>query len=93
MVLDATQKMFMKMEANAYNIANHIHLNIRGQSYEIEKSLSQKLPHALLAQLNTTHASYCASEGEYFLNRDPVIFNCILNYYVTGKYCVILSWK
>ena len=77
--------LFKKMEKNAYDIANRIHLNIRGQPYEIEKSLSQKLPDALLAQLNTNHANYSVSKGKYFFNRDPVIFNCILNYYVTGK--------
>ena len=72
--------------------SDRLKLNIRGQFYQIDQSLCQEqLPQGLLATLAVNHPSYDAQTGEYFFNRDPQIFNCILSYYVTGmlhqSYC------
>ena len=72
------------MDKSTEDIPGRLHVNIRGQVFEIEASLVQKLPGTLLARLDRKHGSYCRETGKYFFNRDPVIFNCIVNYYVTG---------
>ena len=72
------------MEKDIYVSVDWIQLTVRGQPFEIERSLLEKFPGALLAQLNPSHPHYSASAKKYVFNRDPVIFNCVVNYYVTG---------
>ena len=66
---------------------NRYVLNIRGQRFEIEKSLCRPsfAPDTRLASLDDQNEAYCHESGEYFFNRDPLLFNCILSFYVTGE--------
>ena len=81
------------MEKHTYDNDDWIQITVRGQLFEIERSLLQKFPGALLAQLNTSHPHYSKSGNKYIFNRDPVIFNCVVNYYVTGKYICLSIFR
>ena len=59
-------------------------LNIRGQRFEVEKSVCKAVPNTRLAELSEGDEEYCKEDGEFFFNRDPVLFNVIVSYYVTG---------
>ena len=62
-------------------------LNLRGQRFELEKSLAKSLlaPDSRLSSLNEKDEAYSRENKEYYFNRDPTMFNHILNFYVTGK--------
>ena len=63
-----------------------LQLNIRGHKFELEKKFClEVVPDGRLAALDHSHEAYCQVKQEYFFNRDPFIFNNILNFYVTGK--------
>lgn len=62
-----------------------VRLNIRGVVYEVERGSIDQHPKTLLSSLvRQGHQYYDPANREFFFDRDPYIFNCILNYYSTG---------
>ncbi|XP_033758088.1 potassium voltage-gated channel subfamily C member 3-like [Pecten maximus] len=58
--------------------------NIRGSRFETLKSTLSKAPGKLLKQLDTGSEYYDPGKQEYFFDRDPDIFNSVLNMCNTG---------
>ncbi|XP_069118779.1 potassium voltage-gated channel protein Shaw-like [Argopecten irradians] len=58
--------------------------NIRGSKFETLKSTLSKSPGKLLKELETGSEHYDPVKREYFFDRDPEIFNSVLNMCNTG---------
>jgi hypothetical protein len=85
-------------------------LNIRGIKYDVPLNQLNRLPNSRLSdlkyqldknnndliKLNNICDDYDLNKMEFYFNRDPFIFNSILNYHLNGKlhidnsFCVIL---
>ena len=61
-----------------------LRINVSGKLYEAWRNTLEKYPDTLLGS-NERDFFYDEDRGEYFFDRDPDIFKCILNYYRTGK--------
>lgn len=59
-------------------------INVSGRKYEVWRNTLEKYPDTLLGS-NERDFFYDEDIGEYFFDRDPDVFKCILNYYRTGK--------
>ena len=59
--------------------------NIRGTRFETSTSNLKAFPGSLLAHLEDTCSSYNRETKEYFFDKDPHVFNCILNMLNHGK--------
>lgn len=57
-------------------------LNLRGKRFEVTPDLLRAIPYTTLARLDKSSEYYNADKDEYFFNRDPEVFNVILNYLV-----------
>ncbi|XP_074643299.1 potassium voltage-gated channel protein Shaw-like [Tubulanus polymorphus] len=68
-----------------------INVNITGKKYEILKTTLQKFPNTRLAKLDETQENYDGEKDEYYFERDPTVFESVINYYRTGELHVPLS--
>lgn len=62
-----------------------ITLNIGGKVFEVFSSTLKRFPDSRLAKLNEKSEAFCFDGGEYFFDRNPVVFEAILEAYRTGE--------
>jgi len=67
------------------NDDNHLIFNIRGTRYETSISSLQKIPYSFLRSINESSKYYDPVRKEFYFDRDPHVFNNILNLAVHGK--------
>ena len=53
---------------------------IRGVDYKIDKKILRSTPYSTLYKMSQQDG-----EGAFYVNRNPAIFQCVLDYYVTGQ--------
>ncbi len=75
-------------------LSNRVILNIRGVKYDVKWKTLRKFPNTRLGKLknaiNTNEIyklcdDFDSINNEFYFERDPFIFNYVLNYYLTGK--------
>ncbi|ELU15234.1 hypothetical protein CAPTEDRAFT_187221 [Capitella teleta] len=64
--------------------AERVTLNIRGVIYQINTKAIEQQPGTLLADILRNHRGNTIFDDEIFFDRDPFIFNCIMNFYSSG---------
>lgn len=62
-----------------------IKLNIRGRRFEVLSATLMNVPNTRLSTLDKNSIFYDIARDEYFFDRDPDVFNSILNLYTMGK--------
>jgi hypothetical protein len=62
-----------------------VKFNIRGRIFETLVSTIKSISDSKLAKLTPDHTSYDTERQEYFFDRDPELFNVILNLLVSGN--------
>ena len=62
-----------------------ITLNIRGRIFEVDKFCLSRNPDCKLSKLRESDESYIRERGCYYFNRNPVVFECVVDYLVTGR--------
>ena len=101
MEIKSDQKLFerVKYTSNS-NIKDHVIINLRGHKFELLSSRLDKYPNTRLSKLkqaidqkandfdNICDAVY-SNRNEFYFDRDPVIFNMILNFYSTDKLHIV----
>ena len=60
-------------------------LNVGGKVFVVLKGTLKRFPDSRLAKLNEKSESFCADLGGYFFDRNPVVFESILEAYRTGE--------
>lgn len=68
-----------------HSLSEKIKLNIRGRRFEVLSSTLSNVPNTRLANLEKNSVFYDVARDEYFFDRDPDVFNSILNLYTMGK--------
>jgi hypothetical protein len=68
-------------EGYSRNRDQRVRLNIRGRHFEVTASTLRKIPNTRLSTLDKNSNFYDVSNDEYFFDRDPDVFNSILNIY------------
>lgn len=65
---------------------DNIRVNLRGVTFVLHKmSLCSRSPASKLANLTKIDDSYDACSGEYYFDRNPTVFNSVLDYYSSGE--------
>jgi hypothetical protein len=65
-----------------------ITLNVGGKIFQTHRSTIMKYPHTMLAKFITSRMNKPNEKGEHFFDRNPTMFEAILEIYRTGKvYC------
>nr|XP_057913634.1 potassium voltage-gated channel subfamily S member 3-like [Doryrhamphus excisus]XP_057913635.1 potassium voltage-gated channel subfamily S member 3-like [Doryrhamphus excisus] len=73
---------------------HQLHLNVGGLRYEVDGDMLLRFPHTRLARLLCCRSEasilelcddYSAADQEYYFDRNPRVFLCVLNYYKTGR--------
>ncbi|TNN76178.1 Potassium voltage-gated channel subfamily S member 3 [Liparis tanakae] len=76
------------------NEEDQVHLNVGGVRHEVDPSMLLRFPHTRLARLLCCQSEatilelcddYSPSEKEYYFDRNPHVFLCVLNFYHTGR--------
>uniref|UniRef100_A0A8C2ZSW3 Potassium voltage-gated channel, delayed-rectifier, subfamily S, member 3b n=1 Tax=Cyclopterus lumpus TaxID=8103 RepID=A0A8C2ZSW3_CYCLU len=76
------------------NEEDQVHLNVGGVRREVDPSMLLRFPHTRLARLLHCQSEatilelcddYSPSEKEYYFDRNPHVFLCVLNFYHTGR--------
>ncbi|XP_074641338.1 potassium voltage-gated channel protein Shaw-like [Tubulanus polymorphus] len=62
-----------------------IRLNVGGTTFQALRSTLTRHPNTVLSELNEHDQSYDSTIGEYFFDRNPLIFSSVLEYYRTGE--------
>ncbi|KAJ3606478.1 hypothetical protein NHX12_025999 [Muraenolepis orangiensis] len=71
-----------------------VRLNVGGVLHQVERDVLLRFPHTRLARLLGCRGElsilelcddYCAGDGEYYFDRSPRVFLCVLNFYRTGR--------
>uniref|UniRef100_K1R824 Potassium voltage-gated channel subfamily D member 1 n=1 Tax=Magallana gigas TaxID=29159 RepID=K1R824_MAGGI len=73
------------LERNMTQSASRVKFNIRGRIFETFASTLKAVSDSKLGRLTPEHESYDGNNQEYFFDRDPDLFNVILNLLVTGN--------
>jgi len=72
---------------------DRIRLNVGGVRHQVERDTLLRFPHTRLARLLRCQGElsilelcddYSAADGEYYFDRNPRMFLCVLNFYRTG---------
>ncbi|NP_001032460.1 potassium voltage-gated channel subfamily S member 3b [Danio rerio] len=72
-----------------------VNLNIGGIHHKVERCVLLRFPHTRVAQLIQCHSDaailelcddYSPTEQEYYFDRSPQVFHCVLNFYRTGHF-------
>ena len=64
------------------NEKNNVRFNLRGFVFEVDRKCVESHPNSRLYELSHEQRD---NDNPIYLNRDPFVFNAILDYYVTGK--------
>ncbi|XP_034555633.1 potassium voltage-gated channel subfamily S member 3-like [Notolabrus celidotus] len=76
------------------NEEDQVHLNVGGVRYEVDPDTLLRFPHTRLARLLRCQSEaailelcddYSPAEREYYFDRNPRVFLCVLNFYNTGQ--------
>lgn len=76
------------------NEEEQVHLNVGGVRHQVDAGTLLRFPHTRLARLLHCQSEaailelcddYNAAEKEYYFDRNPRVFLCVLNFYHTGK--------
>ncbi|XP_074471893.1 delayed-rectifier potassium channel regulatory subunit KCNS3-like [Sebastes fasciatus] len=76
------------------NEEDQVHLNVGGVQHQVDPDMLLRFPHTRLARLLCcqNEASilelcddYSPSEKEFYFDRNPSVFLCVLNFYHTGR--------
>ncbi|XP_060070132.1 potassium voltage-gated channel protein egl-36-like [Ylistrum balloti] len=67
------------------NRQEKVRLNLRGVLYETQRTTISSFPNTLLASLDCDSEYWDAERDEYFFERDPGVFNSVLNFYTTHE--------
>ncbi|XP_072218335.1 delayed-rectifier potassium channel regulatory subunit KCNS3-like [Leuresthes tenuis] len=76
------------------NEEDHVHLNVGGVRHEVNPDMLLRFPHTRLARLLHCQSEaailelcddYSPAEKEYYFDRNPRVFLCVLNFYHTGR--------
>ena len=76
------------------NEEDQVHLNVGGVRHEVDPSMLLRFPHTRLARLLCCQSEaailelcddYIQDEEEYYFDRNPRVFMCVLNFYQTGR--------
>ncbi|XP_051908512.1 potassium voltage-gated channel subfamily S member 3-like [Hippocampus zosterae] len=71
-----------------------LRLNVGGLCFEVDGDTLQQFPHTRLARLLRCRSEtailelcddYSAADKEYYFDRNPKVFLCVLNFYQTGR--------
>ncbi|XP_067670166.1 potassium voltage-gated channel protein Shaw-like [Haliotis asinina] len=62
-----------------------VKLNVGGTVFFTTRDTINQHPGTLLSQLSSSSSFYDKVNGEYYFDRDPVAFACILNFYRTSE--------
>ncbi|XP_057679149.1 potassium voltage-gated channel subfamily S member 3-like [Corythoichthys intestinalis] len=71
-----------------------LHLNVGGIRFEVDGDMLRQFPHSRLARLLRCRSEaailelcddYSAADREYYFDRNPRVFLCVLNFYQTGR--------
>ncbi|KAM7367775.1 hypothetical protein PAMP_014052 [Pampus punctatissimus] len=80
------------------NEEDQVHLNVGGVRHEVDPDTLLRFPHTRLARLLGCQSEaailelcddYSAAEREYYFDRNPRVFLCVLNFYHTGRIHII----
>ncbi len=71
--------------AHNNDLDDRVYLNIGGTKYTTNYDTLARIPNTLLSSLTQTHPSYIPEVQEYFFDRNPRLFNSILDAYRIGK--------
>ncbi|KAM3861441.1 potassium voltage-gated channel subfamily S member 3a [Diretmus argenteus] len=76
------------------NKEDRVHLNVGGVQHEVDQDTLLRFPHTRLARLLRCQSEaailelcddYSPAEREYYFDRNPRVFLCVLNFYRTGR--------
>ncbi|KAM4522631.1 delayed-rectifier potassium channel regulatory subunit KCNS3-like isoform 2-T2 [Odontesthes bonariensis] len=76
------------------NEEDQVHLNVGGVRHEVNPDMLLRFPHTRLARLLHCQSEaailelcddYSPAEKEYYFDRNPRVFLCVLNFYHTGR--------
>ncbi|XP_058469747.1 potassium voltage-gated channel subfamily S member 3-like [Solea solea] len=76
------------------NEEDQVHLNVGGVRHKVDPDMLLRFPHTRLARLLCCQSEaailelcddYSPAEGEYYFDRNPRVFLCVLNFYHTGR--------
>ncbi|KAM9704529.1 delayed-rectifier potassium channel regulatory subunit KCNS3-like [Menidia menidia] len=76
------------------NEEDQVHLNVGGVRHEVAPDMLLRFPHTRLARLLRCQSEaailelcddYVPAEKEYYFDRNPRVFLCVLNFYHTGR--------
>uniref|UniRef100_A0A3P8TTM4 Potassium voltage-gated channel, delayed-rectifier, subfamily S, member 3b n=1 Tax=Amphiprion percula TaxID=161767 RepID=A0A3P8TTM4_AMPPE len=76
------------------NEEDQVHLNVGGARHEVDPDTLLRFPHTRLARLLRCQSEaailelcddYSPAEREYYFDRNPRVFLCVLNFYHTGR--------
>ncbi|XP_076453389.1 potassium voltage-gated channel protein egl-36-like [Babylonia areolata] len=59
--------------------------NVGGQTFETYRTTLKKLKNSFFADDDKMRAYFRPAQGDYFFDRDPTAFGCVLNYLRTGE--------
>ncbi|XP_071178502.1 potassium voltage-gated channel protein Shaw-like isoform X1 [Mytilus edulis] len=61
-----------------------VKINVGGQLFQTYRSTLQNIPRTRLSELETTSPNYDTETKSYFFDRNPAIFQCVLDFYRDG---------
>ena len=64
---------------------NRVVINVGGRRFLTYKSTLKAAQHSLLAKLDHNHPSFDIDNQEYYFDRNPLYFECILDYCRGGE--------
>ncbi|OWF39581.1 potassium voltage-gated channel protein Shaw-like [Mizuhopecten yessoensis] len=64
------------------NTKDKVKFNLRGVLFETKRCTLCSFPNTLLASLDSNSEYWDEGRGEYFFERDPGVFNSVLNFYI-----------
>ncbi|XP_070705642.1 delayed-rectifier potassium channel regulatory subunit KCNS3-like [Pempheris klunzingeri] len=73
---------------------DQVHLNVGGERHKVDPDMLLRFPHTRLARLLRCQSEaailelcddYSPTEKEYYFDRNPRVFLCVLNFYHTGR--------
>ena len=68
-----------------YRSEKRIRINVGGKTFECYASTLQRFPHSKLAVMTHNDVTFDSQNDEYFFDRNPRMFDCILDCYRTGE--------
>ena len=71
----------MSVTPDTDEISHFVRLNVGGKLFVTTRSTLERIPDTRLSHLSDLDANYNSLENEWFFDRNPDLFNCILDFY------------